>query len=234
MAEIKYWDTKDMLYPRYLSVEKYSDIVDPTKKINFKENKKKDGQVYFFNKLITHPYYGLCLVSELLETACVPYEKTTEAIVDLETPRNLKVNEITYKVNSKTGAYDKSLKLDTTIVRMFLKRTYARRDDYFGECYLTEYDVNLNTPNCIRVDQLSESITTFETKIQKTVTRETYKKFISDGTDTKKYPLDQTITRFFVAKTYFRGEGNNLMVCYLTEYDVANKSNSCILESDLD
>lgn len=229
LNEIK-WDIIPMSYPRKLSVNNDTFFVNPITKSDAEPIEK--GRVYYFDKQIIHPFYGQCLITDTIEGLCLPYNYTSEYVETLKTPTTLTVNTKTYKVNTETNSFLKEMPLDTSVTRLFLKRTYVRMSDYFGECYFTEYDINNNNPNCVRYDQLDEAIVYLESKRYMTVNKDTYKYYYKTGTLNYDYELDTSISRYFVAQTYVRENGHRNL-CYFTEYDMEHKTNSCILADDL-
>lgn len=229
LNEIK-WDIIPMIYPRKLTVNNHAFFVNPTTRSDVRSTQK--DEVFYFDKQIIHPFYGQCLITDSIEGLCLPYNKTSEYVEMLEIPITLTVNTKTYKVNTKTNSFLKEMPLDTSITRIFLRRTYVRMPDYFGECYFTEYDISNNNPNCIRYDQLDEAVVYLGAKRYMSVNKDTYKYYYKTGAINYDYRLDASISRYFVAQTYVR-RNDHRNLCYFTEYDIEHKTNSCILSDDL-
>lgn len=225
------WEKISMGYPRKLAAQsddKY--FIDPitrakTKSINA-------GQSFYFDKQIVLPDLGQCLVTSELPDSCLLYSDSMEVIEDLPEIRTLSVNKETYKYNSITGVQNTSLKLDTTITRRFLQRTFVRTNSVFFSCLITEYDKELGTKDCIRYDDLNETVGRMEKIIMK-VNKDSYKYYVNSYSINKSYWVVEGTVRNFIEYSYLRKNDGVAEKCYLTEFDHAYRTNSCLKAQDL-
>ena len=220
------WDKISMSYPRKLSAKDDSKyFIDPVTRT--KAESINASQSFYFDKQIILPDLGQCLITSEFPDSCLLYSDSVEIIEDLPEIRTLSVNKETYKYNSATGARNTDLKLDTTIIRRFPQRTFVRTSDAFFSCLITEYDKELGTKDCIKYDDLNETISSMTKTIMR-VSNDSYKYFVNSHTVNKDYWVTEGTTRNFIEYSYLRKDDGVAEKCYLTEFDHAYRTNSCL------
>lgn len=225
------WDKTSMGYPRKLSAKDDSKyFIDPVTRT--KAESINASQSFYFDKQIILPDLGQCLITSEFPDSCLLYSDSVEIIEDLPEIRTLSVNKETYKYNSATGARNTDLKLDTTIIRRFPQRTFVRTSDAFFSCLITEYDKELGTKDCIKYDDLNETISSMTKTIMR-VSNDSYKYFVNSHTVNKDYWVTEGTTRNFIEYSYLRKDDGVAEKCYLTEFDHAYRTNSCLRAQDL-
>ena len=226
------WEAIGMAFPRRLSAKNQGVyFINPVTRANVEL--ASSNQSYYFNSQIILPDLGQCLVTSELPDLCLLYSDSVETIEDLPEVRTLSVNKETYKYNSVTGERKTDLKLDATITRNFPQRTFVRTSNVFFPCLITEYDKELGTRDCIKYDDLNETIVDMR-NVTMRVKNDTYKYYANSYLLNKNYWVSVGTVRNFVQFSYLRKEDGVAEKCYLTEFDNINNTNSCLKTSDLE
>jgi len=217
-------EKKSMLMPRMMeNVDKSTYFVNP----NGGARMSKFNSATMFDSAITTP--GGMYVCRKDGLGCVPYDKTKEAVINLETPRDLVVKE-------KTNKHDYSkLKLSNAIAAgktmRFTKKTYYRSGDAFFLCLITEDDARIGKTDCFDRNALGEVLVEFQ-KSEFEFAKDGYKNYYDTGEVNRDNPVQGGQSRYFLKKTYIpKADGEVEDVCYLTEFDVLYDSRSCTSES---
>jgi len=217
------WEEIPMKYPRYLDPKSEDTVfINPS-------TLSKTGafaERLFFSKQIILPDNRQCLIAEN-SNGCVIYDETSESIVGLSTPRILETNTSTQKYDAFNTKNRDSYVVPKGTQRKFVKKTYVRDESLFFLCLQTEYDAGLNNSNCINETYLDEVLITID-DVTKRINKDGYKISYSTGETDYLYKIDPNMIRVFKKKAYVRREYGEAEECFLTEYDVQNKTGSCI------
>lgn len=144
----------NLIAPRYLIPNgKKAEIIDPIKNVVIGEVGKNEK--YYYEKKIMTPNNELCLLvdNDKSEYACVRFSDLSEVWVEMERPREMKMNKNSYKVNAKTLSQNKSIYLPVGMIRKFVRKRFMPDNEW---CLQTEYDYEKGTDECIRYKELSE------------------------------------------------------------------------------
>ena len=225
LSEVE-WEKKSLLYPRDMSVPAGTKVLDPTTKKNISVTESENK--YYFEKQIILPDFGQCLIVEYGKDACILYDDTEEVVSSLDDNRMLEVVKDSYKIRIDDGKEDYSIRLLAGMQRVFVAKTYVRSEYGFTLCLLSQYDVLNSTGNCIRYDNLRETITNISPRTM-VLEESTYKKSINDGSVNRNFYVLLGTSRIFVAKSNIRVQNSfDVIPCMLTEYDLEHATKSCI------
>ncbi len=151
LKEVSY-EVYDMAEPRFMSQARGGvDIINP---VTNKAIGKIGSGMVFYKKKIVLPTNEMCLlVDGYSNNGCVKYGDLSEVWVEMERPRNMKLNRESYKVDATNLRIDYSILLTFGMQRKFVMKRYMPDGNW---CLQTEYDHDLGTNNCVRYKELDE------------------------------------------------------------------------------
>ena len=144
----------EMFAPRYLVPRKKNvEIIDPIrdKVIGY----LGDNEKVFYSKKIVTPKNEMCLLVDRGSSryACVRYSDLQETWVEMERPREMRMNTGSFKVNALNLKINNDIYLPFGMVRRFVMKRFMPNNEW---CLQTEYDYERKTDDCIKYKELSE------------------------------------------------------------------------------